>query len=187
MNKNKAQKRKLTEAQGLTVGDVKYALDYARKKKLGKATGDVGKILAKQGGKALLGFLTAGISDRVSDIFSTAIEAGEVTADAIGAFYPALAKSSPKEKESNPIWDLLTIDPDTAAIVDDTVENKFLIDLKNKIANLPDDAPLPDADEQLANWTKRNYSDTVIKKEKNESLTMLKLLIRETLHSLDGR
>lgn len=50
------------------------------------------------------------------------------------------------------------MDPDTSAIVDDEVEERFVKDLDGAIAGLSDDATLPDADEQLANWLKGKFS-----------------------------
>jgi len=152
----------LTEA--IKVGDVKQALGYVKSQKLKRAGQEVGKIATKAGGKALIGVLTGGLSDRIKDVIDFSVEAGEIGADTISSLYPALMKLPPKEKESHPLWDKLTIDPDTAAIVDDSIEDKFLKSLEVKIAGLSDDDELPDADEQLADWLKDEFSGAHVTK-----------------------
>lgn len=148
---------RLDEAQ-LTVGDVKGALKYAKGKKIKAAAAAV----AKEAGKKAVPLGIKSVLSLVPGVAGAAewIEKGIELTD----MYTAAASMKPKEKESNPLWDMITIDPNTSSIVDDGVESRFISDLADSVANLPDETALPDADEQLANWLKGKFSGAHIAK-----------------------
>lgn len=137
--------------KALTVGDFKKALAAAQadaKAKNLKAAVDPTKLAIN------IGKLIGGVIPIVGTI-AGAIGAAKDLKD----LYTKLNTSAaPKEKESHPLWDKLTIDPEAAAIVDAGVEQKFIVDLSNAVAGLPDSAPLPDADGQLTDWLKTKYA-----------------------------
>jgi len=148
---------RLSEAD-LTVGDVKAALKYARGKRAKDAAAEfakeAGKKAAAVGVKSFLSIVPglAGLAD--------AVEAGLELKD----LYDAAASATPEQKKANPLWDRLTVDPDTSRIIDDEVEDKFATELGNRISDLPDDTPLPDADTQLSSWLKDRYSGAHVTK-----------------------
>lgn len=131
-------KRMLRE-DTIRVGDIKDALKLLKKhQSKEKAAAAAGKT----GLKALIGLLP----------FGGAITAALDAAEPLKGMYDAAKDVDPKAKKSNKLWDFLTIDPDTSAIVDDAVESQFIEDLKAKVATLRDDDALPDADELLKRY-----------------------------------
>ena len=148
---------RLDEAQ-LTVGDVKAALKYAKGKKMKAAAAEAAKEAGKKAGmlgvKSVLSLFPGAAA--VAEYIETGMELKDI--------YSAAKSAKPNEKESNPLWDMLTIDPDISSIVDDEVESRFVSDLADRVSNLPDETALPDADEQLANWLKRKFSGAHITK-----------------------
>ena len=157
-------RQELLKEAGITVGDIKSALKHASDQKLKKVTRDVGKSALVGGAKIAANFFTGGIAGELIDIVDKVKDAKEVGGPLVGALFPKLFKSSPQDKESHPIWDRLTIDPETATVIDDSVEENFLKDLEAQVAKLPDDTVLPDADEQLASWMKRKFKGTHVSK-----------------------
>ena len=105
--------------------------------------------------KALLSLVpgAAGVAD--------AVEKGAELKD----FFDAAMSVSPEEKKKNPVWDLITIDPDTSAIVDDALEAEFIKLLGDRIKYLDDDDELPDADTQLKNFLKNKFNKSHVTKE----------------------
>lgn len=142
----------------LTVGDVKAALKYAKGKRAKDAAAEfakeAGKKAAAVGVKSFLSIVPglAGLAD--------AVEAGLELKD----LYDAASSATPEQKKANPLWDRLTVDPDTSRIIDDEVEDRFATELGNRISDLPDDAVLPDADTQLRDWLKDRYSGAHVTK-----------------------
>jgi hypothetical protein len=143
----------ILEADSMTVGDLRQALSYAKGKKAKAAAAEFAKEAGKKAGlagvKTVLSFIpgAAGVADY--------IEKGADIADLAKAAKDSL---SPKEKKTNPLWDKLSIDPQTAAIVDDGVEDQFIVDLGRMIDGMSDDSEIPNADTQLASWLKSRYS-----------------------------
>jgi hypothetical protein len=142
----------------ITVGDVRTALKYARDKRdkeaaiaAAKAAG--GKVM-KKGVEAVMGLFPGG-----GTLWSVVSGAKDI-ADIVSA----AANTGPEEKKKNPLWDQLTVDPDTSAIVDDEVEERFVKDLAGAVEGLPDGDPFPDADDQLANWLKGKFSGAHVRK-----------------------
>jgi hypothetical protein len=157
-------REELLRERALKVRDVKDALGYVKAKKLGKTGKDLGKIVAKQGVKQLIGLFTAGLSDRVVGAIETAGEVGEVAADAAGSLLPWLHKDPPEDKDKHPLWDRLTIDDEVSKILADPVEEKFLTYLSNTVGDLPDDADFPDIDSELSTWLKNMYGGNHVTK-----------------------
>jgi hypothetical protein len=144
----------LREEQTLRVGDVRQALKYARGKKIDAAAAAVAKKTAEKGALFVLKRipLLGGALD--------AIEAGMELKD----LYDAAMSVKPEDKKKDPLWDKLTIDPDTSAIVDDGVEAKFVNALGDRVDALDDDDELPDADTQLSGYLKGEFGGAHVSK-----------------------
>lgn len=137
-----------------TVGDVKKALEFAKGKKREELAKAVGRQAAKSVGMAVVKQIP------ILGNVANALEAGLELKD----LYSTLKSVDPTVKQKNPLWDKMTIDPETAAIVDDEVEERFIDSLGQRVQGLPDDTELPDADEQLASWLKGKYSGAHVTK-----------------------
>ena len=143
----------------VTVGDIKSALEYAKGKNLKSAFAAASKEAGKKGAKLGLNFLLSLLPG--ASAVSSAIEAGLEFKELANA-----AKSvSPEAKKTNPAWDLLTIDPDKSAIVDDAIEADFFKAISDKIKNLDDDDVLPDMDVQLNSYLRNRFNNTAITKK----------------------
>ena len=140
--------------EDIRVGDIKAALAATKKAKNFKQAGAMLKTAGKATAMSILGMFPG------AGTISAALQAGMEFKD----IYDAAKDLDPKEKEANPLWDLLTIDPETSAIVDNGVESDFISTLADKANMLDDDDELPDADTQLAGYLKGKYSGTYIKK-----------------------
>lgn len=145
----------LHEEQTMRVGDVRDALKAAKGKKIKDAAAEMGKVVAKKGAMAVLGFIPAAATVRA------AIEGGMELKD----LYDAAASISPEEKKKNILWDFLSIDPDTSAIVDDAVEANFVKALKKRVELLDDDDELPDIDRQLAGYLRGEFDGAHVAKD----------------------
>ena len=66
--------------------------------------------------------------------------------------------SAPDDKKTNTMIDKLNVDDDVAAIVDDTVEDNFLVVALESIKDLPDSADIPDINKTLSDWLKGKYN-----------------------------
>lgn len=138
----------------IKAGDLRAALDAAKKKQNIEKAKAAAKEAGKKGVMAALG-LIPGAGTLVG-----AIEAGMELKD----LYDAAKDIDPETKKKNPLWDLLTIDPDTSAIVDDAVEAEFVSSLGDRVKYLDDDDDLPDADTQLASYLKGKFDGSHVKK-----------------------
>jgi hypothetical protein len=142
----------------ITVGMIKAALQYAKGKKLKDAAKEASKEAGKKGLKlgfdALVSLIPGGA------FISSAVESGMELKD----LYSAAKSVDPDAKKQNPLWDMLTIDPDSSAIVDDAVEADFVKAVAEKINELPDETKLPDIDRQLANYLKKKFSGAYVNK-----------------------
>lgn len=147
--------RLVLREEGLKVGDIRTALDAAKKKQSIEKAAAAAKEAGKKGVMAALG-LIPGAGTLVG-----AIEAGMELKD----LYDAAKDLDPETKKKNPLWDLLTIDPDTSAIVDDAVEAEFVKALGDKVKVLDDEDELPDADTQLAGYLKGRYGGAHVTKK----------------------
>lgn len=146
--------REETESSVMTAGELRRALRAAKGRRVKDLGGEVAKKAGLYGLKAALGVLPGGGS------LSAAIEAGLDVGDLIGK-----ARSlKPREKKSSPLWDILSIDPDVSDVVHDSVEDRFLDAFAAAVEDLPDDAPLPDADRELARWLEREYNGVRVAK-----------------------
>ena len=144
----------LLEEEEILVGDIKKAKQALVKYK----TKEAGLEALKSVGKATAGTL-AGLMGLGG--YSSFIDAGINIADTIQA---AKGKVKPEDKKKNPMWDLLTLDEPTAAILDNSVEDKFIQDFSKGVEALPDDAKVPNADTQLNNWLKAKYNGRRVEK-----------------------
>lgn len=140
----------------ITVGDVKTALKYAKEKGTEEAIKAASKKTGKLGVKTILSLIPG--AGAVADAFEAGLHIKDI--------YDSAMSVSPKMKKINPLWDMLAIDPETSAIVDDGVETEFIKTLGQKVATLPDDEKMPNADEQLRDYLKSKYSNTYITKTK---------------------
>jgi len=153
MSKNSTQllretiRQILREEETIRVGDVRAALKAARGKKIKDAAIEMGKEASKKGALAVLKMIP------VAGSAVQAIETGLELKD----MYDAATSIKPEEKKKNPLWDFLTIDPNTSAIVDDKVEADFVKALADKVSALDDNDELPDADTQLSGYLKGEF------------------------------
>lgn len=145
----------LREEQTIRVGDVRQALAAAKGKKIKDAAAAVAKEAGKKGVEWALKQIP--VAGGVLD----AIEKGMELKD----LYDAAMSVKPEEKKKNPLWDFLSIDPDTSAIVDDKVETDFVKALADKVNVLDDDDELPDADRQLAGYLKGEFGGAHVSKD----------------------
>ena len=135
-----------------TVGDVKKALtQYAKMDDGSKA-----KKIALKGGtsvaKALIGAFPFG------GTLTAALDAGADIKD----IWSMAQKSKPKQQ--NWLWNLLTIDDDTAAIVDDEVEKTFIDKMRTDADSLNDADPFPDIDELFGNYLRNRFNNAHVTK-----------------------
>ena len=147
-------------SEGIKVGELKAAMEFAKGKKLEdarkEAAKEVANVALQRGMKALINLATGGMAEQIIN----AIEAGQE----IRGIYKASKVVPPEEKKKNPMWDLITIDPDTSAIVDDAIETEFVDLLADRIKYLDDEDELPDADTQLANFLKSKFNKAHVTK-----------------------
>ena len=140
----------------MTAGELRRALRAAKGRRLAALGGEVAKKAGLYGLKAALGALPGG------GTLSAAIEAGIDLGDIVGK----ARDLKPREKKSSPLWDILSVDPDVSDVVHDEVEDRFIADFTAGVEGLPDEAPLPNADRELARWLSREYDGLVIGKPK---------------------
>lgn len=99
------------------------------------------------------------------------------------------AISKPDAKKTNTWLDKLDIDDEMSAIVDDTVENGFMLMMTKTIESKPDNESLADdfnMNTEMVNYLKKTYQGRTvsgIKENKIDQLT-IKSLIRETLERI---
>ena len=86
-------------------------------------------------------------------------------AEPLKGMYDAAKDVDPEAKKSNMLWDLMTIDPDTSAIVDDAIEDNFIKALQAKVAQLSDNDMIPDADELLKQYLTNKYRGAHVAKQ----------------------
>lgn len=145
------------EINELKVGELKRALGGAEEKKSSrkreKITKAAGKTAAKLGGKAILSLIPG------ASAIADAIEVGMDIKDV----YDTTKDSDPKTKRKDPVMDVLTVDPDVSTVVDDDIENEFLRNLAAGVEGLPDDAEIPDADEEFTKYLKDKYMISITK------------------------
>lgn len=70
--------------------------------------------------------------------------------------------------KTNTGMDRLRIDKGYSKIVDDEIEEGFLNDFLAKLSELPDDAPIPDANAQLEDYLKFKYDKRTVDVENEE-------------------
>lgn len=143
----------------IRVGDLRSAIKYAKGKKIKDALAQVTKKGAEKGtifGLKALASLIPGAA-ALADAAEKGMEIKDI--------FDAAMSVSPEEKKKNPVWDMITIDPDTSAIVDDALEAEFIKLLGDRIKYLDDDDELPDADTQLKNFLKNKFNKSHVTKE----------------------
>ena len=114
-------------------------------------------ILAKRGKGGLRALKDVGIS-AVADLIPAANTAKSLF-DVFQATY-----NLPDEKKTNTGLDKLNVDDQVSKVVDDTVENMFLQDMKDKFEGLPDDTRLEDLDmtKLLSKYISDEFEKTVV-------------------------
>lgn len=140
----------------VTVGELKKTLALIKKEKNIQRAKAAAKAAAEAGvGLALDAFTLGGAS-----FLKKAWDIGGTVKDVVFA----VTDLEPNVKKANPIMDKLTIDPNTAAIVDNEVEARFVKDLAAAVDRLPDSTEIPDADKALADWLKGKFSGAHVTK-----------------------
>lgn len=150
-----AKKRVLTEqrfrrilAEGdYTIGDLRAVLELVKTHKTKEKAIAAAEKTGKVGIKALIGLFPFG------GAITAALDAVEPLKD----IYDAVKDVDGGSKKKNKLLDLLSIDPDTSAIVDDQVEQEFIKTLQQQIVGRPDNQPIPDADELLKKYLTSKY------------------------------
>ena len=97
-----------------------------------------------------------------------------------------VAISKPDTKKTNTWLDKLDIDDDSSKIIDDTVENSFMIAITKAIESEPDEKPLEDSfdmNEKLVNFLRNTFSGRTITgiKESKMKKTHFKEYIKEEI------
>lgn len=96
----------------------------------------------------------------------------------------------PDTQKTNTWLDKLDIDDQTAAIVDDTVENGFFQELSNTIAKIPDDTPLDpsfDINKRFEEYLKKKYKNhyvAPVTENKKMKKSELRQIIKEELNKI---
>jgi hypothetical protein len=90
--------------------------------------------------------------------------------------------SAPDDKKTNTALDKMNVDDEIAAIVDDTVEDNFLIKAMELIEGLSDDADIPDINQELSDWLKSKYeARTVIGFDEGKRVKITKRQLRRII------
>ena len=131
----------------IRVKDLKDAFTLLKKYKTKEKALAMAGSGVKTGVKAALGFLPFG------GTLTAILDAAEPLKD----MYDAAKDVDPEAKKSNMLWDLMTIDPDTSAIVDDAIEDNFIKALQTRVSQLSDNDMIPDADELLRQYLTNKY------------------------------
>lgn len=148
----------LREEAALKVGDIRRALDAAKGDSDKSDIASISKSAARK-----LGRRAAGLAINTMPGGSVAWAAFNVARD-MRDLYKKAKHIPDSEKKKNPLWDYLTLDPETADILDDDVEQDFVDWLAAKVEDMPDDAYLPNAEDQLADYLMRYYNGHYITK-----------------------
>lgn len=142
----------LTEQQ-IEMGAIRKAMEMVKGKKFKEVLDDTNeKVLKEPQKKEELG--------AALDILKMIAQAPEASAALekgikIEDLYAAAAKMNDKQKKINALWDQMTIDPELSAILDKSVIDDFTKEMQNRVARLPDEAFLPNTDEQLDGYLKK--------------------------------
>ncbi len=90
--------------------------------------------------------------------------------------------SAPDDKKTDTQLDKLNVDDEVAKIVDDTVEDNFLVVALKSLEGLSDEDDIPDINKALADWLGDKYdARTVAGYSEGKSYNQLRSLVRETL------
>ncbi len=143
--------REAAESEKITVGELRAAIKYAE----GKSKADARKAAVAAG--ATDGTLAV---LQMIPYFGVGVGIGQILKSMYTSFNVA---DKPKLKVTNPLWDIMKIDPVASAIIDDEVERDFIKHLNRLIRNLDDDDQIPNADEQLQTWLKNTYERNIVK------------------------
>jgi hypothetical protein len=127
-----------------TVGDLRKLIKIKRAK-------DIGKIGAKRAAIIIGGMLTGPL---VGYLFA---------AKDFGAIIRKFMASTDKVK-TNSALDKMNIPDDASTIVDDKLEDEFIKYFMDSLSDLPDSAPIPNAEDHLRDWLASKFSGTTVKK-----------------------
>lgn len=135
----------LSERQAaVKVGDLKKALAIVKKEKSIEKAKEIGKTALKKGtetgARALIGLFPGG--GTAWEVIKGAAGVGELV-------WKAAKDSSHEEKKQNKLWDYITIDPESTAILDDDVEDMFIKDYSLEVQGRDDEQYIPGADDAL--------------------------------------
>jgi hypothetical protein len=148
--------REVAESE-ITVGDLRDTLKLAKRIKGNPTASKIADVSKAIGGTA---------SDVASEVILGAIPgaglAKALAGGALNIFSAAKGSPKPKDPKAAQLWDLLTIDKDSQDVLDDGIVDEFVEELDDKVADLPDDAKIPNADTQLQNFLKRYYRKNLV-------------------------
>lgn len=129
-----------------TVGQLKHIIRSYRQKKAGKEVGIRAAEMAIE---------QIPILSNVFSLWKASKDAKEMIKTLYGA---------PDSFKSNTGLDMLNVDDDVSAIVDDKIESNFLNDLIDRLDTEDDDTPIPDTTEELQNFIANEFNSTTVKK-----------------------
>lgn len=140
----------ITESPQMTIGQLRQALSHVKEKGIEQAKKDAAKSvggMAADFAKDMVGIgAIANLAKGAKDIADIYRNAGKIV--------------TTQEKEKNPFWDVITLDPGKEKVIDDRVEQEFIQALADRVGNLPDNAPVPNADIMLNRFLKDKFGGT---------------------------
>lgn len=143
----------------LQVGDVKKALELAKKKEKAdawkSAAVEAGKKASEKGLEAVIGMIPFG--GTAWSAISAAKDISDIYSDTVGW--------EAEDKEQNPLWDFMTVDPATSELLDDKVEREFIKALGDKVEGMNDDAYVPNADDALEDYLTKYHDGHYVAKQ----------------------
>lgn len=143
----------LITEQEIEMGSIRNALKMVKGKKFKEVLDDTNKQVTKEPekqkelGPALTVLKMIGQAPEAADALEKGIK--------IEDLYTAAAKMNDSQKKINALWDQMTIDPELSAILNKSVIDDFTKEMQNRVARLPDEAFLPNTDEQLDGYLKK--------------------------------
>lgn len=141
----------------IKVGDLKKAIKIANDEKQMRKLKKHGLKAAETGLKYVLAHTPGG----------TPFWAALIAARSLSDLYNSTMNWEHDLKEQDPLWDMLSIDPEKATILDDRIERTFIEKMGKKVDTLDDDSYLPNIDDQLELYLRDRFDGSYIKKDKS--------------------
>lgn len=140
-------------------------------------------ITMKQKGLKIKGI----IIDTIADELIGKLPGGPTAKSALDFIKAAFGK--PDSVKTNTWLDRLDVDDQLSAIVDDTIENRFLQDISKRIEGQSDNSPLRqdfNMNTELVDFLKKNYKGRTVVGPQNEIKKMKRSQLRELVREMVG-